>query len=177
MIHARTKSCGGNHPGFPKTVPGHLQRKVGGLCFPHDRPAGGWGYPRLARHSGRGARPACLLPNAAATELDYMGRFGISQRTAEETLYEYWLYTVEPNQPLDLLAAPTWNNNPPMFLTYAELTTRTDLTWSTLSHRSGIRRESGSGPGPVSPVQASTKPSSCWSGTTATAATSSPRRA
>ena len=73
----------------------------------------------------------CRLPTATATELDYMGHFGVSQRTGEETLYEYWLYTVEPNQPLDLLAAPTWNNNPPMFLTYAELITRTDLTWST----------------------------------------------
>ena len=73
----------------------------------------------------------CRLPNATATELDYMGHFGVSQRNGEETLYEYWLYTVEPNQALDLLAAPTWNNNPPMFLTYAELTRRTDLTWST----------------------------------------------
>jgi 8-oxo-dGTP pyrophosphatase MutT (NUDIX family) len=60
-----------------------------------------------------------------------MGCFGVSQRTGEDTLYEYWLYVVEPSQPLDLLAAPTWNNNPPMFLTYAELTSRSDLTWST----------------------------------------------
>ncbi len=73
----------------------------------------------------------CQLPKATATELDYMGHFGVSQRTGEETLYEYWLFAVEPNQALDLLAAPTWNNNPPMFLTYAELTSRTDLTWST----------------------------------------------
>lgn len=71
------------------------------------------------------------LPHATATELDYLSHYGVSQRTNEETLYEYWLYNVEPQQALDLLAAPTWNNNPPLFLTYDELTTRTDLTWST----------------------------------------------
>jgi hypothetical protein len=31
----------------------------------------------------------CRLPNATATELDYLGRYGVSQRTAEETLYEF----------------------------------------------------------------------------------------
>ena len=49
----------------------------------------------------------CRLPSATATELDYMGRFGVSQRTGEETLYEYWLFAVEPGQALDLLAAAT----------------------------------------------------------------------
>jgi 8-oxo-dGTP pyrophosphatase MutT (NUDIX family) len=73
----------------------------------------------------------CRLPSASAAELDYVNRFGVSQRTGEETIYEYWLYAVEPAQALDLLAAPTWNNNPPMFLSYDELTSRTDLTWST----------------------------------------------
>jgi 8-oxo-dGTP pyrophosphatase MutT (NUDIX family) len=76
---------------------------------------------------------ACPLPRAAASELDYLGRFGVSQSTGEQTLYEYWLFSVEPNQTLDLLATPTWNNNPPMFLTYDELTNRTDLTWSTVA--------------------------------------------
>ena len=73
----------------------------------------------------------CGLPKATVTELDYMRYTGVSNRTGEETLYECWLYMVEPNQALDFLASPAWNNNPPMFLTAAELTTRTDLTWST----------------------------------------------
>jgi len=103
---------------------------------------GGYAFPKIAVPDGGDILGSlaiqaaehdlgCRLPNATAAELDYMGHYGVSQRTGEETLYEYWLYTVEPNQALDLLAAPTWNNNPPMFLTYAELTRRTDLTWST----------------------------------------------
>jgi hypothetical protein len=56
----------------------------------------------------------CRLAKATFAELDYMGHYGIWQRTGEETLYEYWLYTVEPHQALDLLAAPTCNNNYPM---------------------------------------------------------------
>jgi hypothetical protein len=71
------------------------------------------------------------LPDAVTAELDYICYFGVSNRTGEETQYECWLYSVEPNQTLDLLSAPSWNNNPPMFLTFEELSSRTDLTWST----------------------------------------------
>ena len=103
---------------------------------------GGYAFPMIAARPGEeilGSRAieavesdlGCRLPQATATELDYMGRFGVSQRNDEETLYEYWLYQVQPNQPLDLEAAPTWNNSFPMFLTEHELSTRTDLTWST----------------------------------------------
>jgi 8-oxo-dGTP pyrophosphatase MutT (NUDIX family) len=74
---------------------------------------------------------ACKLPDAKADELEYLGRFGPSGRTGDETEYEYWLYAVDPGQPLDLMAAPNWNNNPPLFLSFADLTRRTDLTWST----------------------------------------------
>jgi ADP-ribose pyrophosphatase YjhB (NUDIX family) len=73
----------------------------------------------------------CILPDAVTAELDYICYFGVSNRTGEETQYECWLYSVEPNQTLDLLSAPSWNNNPPMFLTFEELSSRTDLTWST----------------------------------------------
>ena len=49
----------------------------------------------------------CRLPNATAAEFDFMGLYGVSQRTGEETPYEYWLYAVDPNQALDLLAVGT----------------------------------------------------------------------
>jgi 8-oxo-dGTP pyrophosphatase MutT (NUDIX family) len=105
--------------------------KWGGYAFPmRSVPEGGDILGSLAIQAAEHDL-GCRLPNATATELDYMGHSGVSQRTSEETFYEYWLYTVEPNQALHLLEAPTWNNNPPMFLTYAELTSRTDLTWST----------------------------------------------
>jgi 8-oxo-dGTP pyrophosphatase MutT (NUDIX family) len=105
--------------------------KWGGYAFPMvGLPDGGAVLGSLAIQAAEHDL-GCRLPNATATELDYMGHFGVSHRTGEETLYDYWLYTIEPNQILDLLAAPTWNNNPPMFLTYAELTRRTGLTWST----------------------------------------------
>ncbi len=103
---------------------------------------GGYAFPMIAVPEGgdilgslaiRAAEDdlGCRLPDSTAAELDYMGHYGVSQRTGEETLYEYWLYAVEPHRALDLLAAPTWNNNYPMFLSYDELTSRTDLTWST----------------------------------------------
>jgi len=105
--------------------------KWGGYAFPMIAvPEGGDILGSLAIQAVEGDL-GCRLPNATAAELDFMSRFGVSQRSGEETLYEYQLYTVEPNQPLDLFAAPTWNNNPPMFLSYEELTIRTDLTWST----------------------------------------------
>jgi len=105
--------------------------KWGGYAFPMQAvPEGGDILGSLAIQAAEHDL-GCRLPSASATELDYMGRFGVSQRTADETLYEYWLYAVEPGQALDLLAAPNWNNDPPLFLTYDELTTRTDLTWST----------------------------------------------
>ena len=75
----------------------------------------------------------CQLPRARAVELEYFSQFGISGRTGEETQYEYWLFAVEPGQTLDLAAAPNWNNNPPMFLTFDDLSRRTDLTTSTSS--------------------------------------------
>lgn len=73
---------------------------------------------------------------------------------------------------LDLLAVPTWNNNPPMFLTHAELTTRTDLTWSTPP----IAQEFVENQEVVLSVvtRANTKGSSWLSGTTATEGISSP---
>ena len=105
--------------------------KWGGYAFPMIAvPEGGDILGSLAIQAVEGDL-GCRLPNPTAAELDFMSRFGVSQRSGEETLYEYQLYTVEPNQPLDLFAAPTWNSNPPMFLSYEELSTRTDLTWST----------------------------------------------
>ncbi len=105
--------------------------KWGGYAFPMRAVSENTDMPGSSAIQAAEHDLGCRLPSAAATELDYLGRFGVSQRTGEETLYEYWLFAVEPGQALDLLAAPTWNNNPPMFLTHAELTTRTDLTWST----------------------------------------------
>jgi 8-oxo-dGTP pyrophosphatase MutT (NUDIX family) len=70
------------------------------------------------------------LPNARAQELEYLRRGGRSSRTGEETLYEYWLYQVDPGQPLDLSVASQGNSNPPLFVSFGKLTNRTDLTWS-----------------------------------------------
>src|SRR5262249_50910062 len=72
----------------------------------------------------------CRLPNARAEELEYLGRVGRSGTTGDETQYEYWVYAVDPGQPLNLTAASGRKENPPMFLTYSQLTSRTDLTWS-----------------------------------------------
>jgi hypothetical protein len=72
----------------------------------------------------------CRLPKARAKELEYLGRIGPSGGTGDDTQYEYWLYAVDPGQPLSLTKVPPGMKNPPMFLDYSQLTTRTDLTWS-----------------------------------------------
>lgn len=73
----------------------------------------------------------CTLPDAAASALEFMSIHGISYRTGEETLYHYWLYLVDPKQPLGPLAALARAAHPPLFLTYDELINRHDLTRST----------------------------------------------
>ena len=71
----------------------------------------------------------CSLPNAKAEELEYLGRVGRSGRTGDDTQYEYWVYAVDPGQLL-FFDPEVAKENPPLFLRYAELTSRTDLTWS-----------------------------------------------
>jgi 8-oxo-dGTP pyrophosphatase MutT (NUDIX family) len=73
----------------------------------------------------------CALPKARAEELEYLGRFGTSGRTGEDTEYEYWLYAVDLGQPLDHQAAAAGKPRAPLFLDFAALTSRTDLTWPT----------------------------------------------
>ena len=68
------------------------------------------------------------LPNAKATEIEYLGRYGVSDGTDQDTLYSYWVYTVEPNRVLD---HPEGQANPPKYLTQEEITTDGGTTWST----------------------------------------------
>jgi 8-oxo-dGTP pyrophosphatase MutT (NUDIX family) len=70
------------------------------------------------------------LPNARAEELEYLGRVGRSGTTGDETQYEYWVYAVDPGQPLNPTVASGTKVDPPMFLGFSQLTSRTDLTWS-----------------------------------------------
>ncbi len=71
------------------------------------------------------------LPAARADETDYLGHFGVSGRSGEDTLYEYWAVAVDPGQPLDLAAAQAPDGRPPLFEDYAALLKRDDVTWTT----------------------------------------------
>ncbi|MDB5387951.1 MAG: hypothetical protein JWM11_3597 [Planctomycetaceae bacterium] len=73
----------------------------------------------------------CQLPYAKAEELEFLGTFGHSVATDAETWYDYWVFSVDPCQTLDLTKSPTVVNNPPQFFTADELRNRTGLTWST----------------------------------------------
>jgi len=73
----------------------------------------------------------CRLPKAKAEELEYLGKFGRSERTGEETWYDYWLFEIDVGQPLDLAHATQGASHPPLFLAGNALLSRTDLTWST----------------------------------------------
>ena len=86
------------------------------------------------------------LPSAVADETDYLGCFGVSGRSGEDTLYEYWAVAVDPGQPLTL-AAKTPGRAPPVFEDYATLRTRPDVTWSTKEIAAPRRRDAGGGPG------------------------------
>ena len=71
------------------------------------------------------------LPSATATEEDYLGGFGVSGRSGEDTLYRYWAVDVDPGQPLDLVSAKVPDGKPAIFADYADLQKRADVTWST----------------------------------------------
>ena len=109
-----------------------VQDEPGRFLMVYNARWGGYAFPTIAIPEGGdilGSRAiraveedlGCKLPNASALELDYITYFGTSGSTGEETLYDYWLYDVKPNQLLDLTAAPTWNGNPPMYMAYEEL--------------------------------------------------------
>ena len=108
----------------------HFNPKWGGYAFPmKDLDDGGDILGSVAIQAVENDL-GCRLANARAEELEYLGRVGRSGTTSDETQYEYWVYAVDPGEPLDLMATSRWNENPPMFLDYAQLTSRTDLTWS-----------------------------------------------
>lgn len=73
----------------------------------------------------------CSLPHATAEELEFLGTFGHSSTTDEETWYDYWVFSVDPGPTLDLSHSPTASNNPPQFLAAHDLIHGPGLTWST----------------------------------------------
>lgn len=54
---------------------------------------------------------------ADAKELEHLGEFGVSGSTGEDTLYEYWAYTVTPHNALTLPSGL----NTPRFVSYSAL--------------------------------------------------------
>ena len=72
------------------------------------------------------------LLKATAAPFDYLAHSGKSKRTGEDTLYEYWSFTVEPGETLNVSSAST-QTRPPIFVSYDELIVRQDVTWSTVS--------------------------------------------
>jgi 8-oxo-dGTP pyrophosphatase MutT (NUDIX family) len=68
------------------------------------------------------------LPHARAEALGYVGKFGYSGSTAEDTLYEHWAYDVSPGEVLTL---PTGGGQLPRWVSYDDLAAGPDVGWST----------------------------------------------
>lgn len=64
------------------------------------------------------------LPNARATPLGYLGTAGLSGRTGEPTLYQYWAFHVDAGEPI---APPAGRAR---FDTAADVVAAADVTWS-----------------------------------------------
>lgn len=73
----------------------------------------------------------CRLPDARADELEFLGTFGHSGASGEETWYDYWVFSVDPGQEIDLTQARLVQNHAPKYLSAGDLLIDTDLTWST----------------------------------------------
>ena len=68
------------------------------------------------------------LPKATARELEYLGQFGVSDRTGEEGIYEYWLYEINCGEQVDINGG---TNSKCQSL--EEIVDSTDATWSARS--------------------------------------------
>jgi 8-oxo-dGTP pyrophosphatase MutT (NUDIX family) len=68
------------------------------------------------------------LPHATAELFARVRLVGPSQSTGEDTLYQFFLFEVNPGQPLDLAAAPAHRRA--QFFDQADRHTRRDLTWT-----------------------------------------------
>lgn len=108
-----------------------FNRRWGGFSFPMtvlpdgENPTGPLAVQALARDL------RCSLPNATASQFARVRLVGPSQRTGEDTLYQFFLFTVDPGQPLDLSAVPVWSERQrPTIAPAADLLTRTDVTWT-----------------------------------------------
>lgn len=73
----------------------------------------------------------CQLPHATAEELEFLGRFGMSKSTGEETWYDYWVFAVNLGEDVESLLAGISANNPPQLVAPQELLKRPGLTWNT----------------------------------------------
>ncbi|MGL5096340.1 MAG: hypothetical protein ACRDD1_12170, partial [Planctomycetia bacterium] len=67
-------------------------------------------------------------PNATAEELDHVVFYGVSERTGEEGLYEYWTFAGDPGGPLNL--PPAAGDLPPIWESYRRLLDRGDVSWT-----------------------------------------------
>jgi ADP-ribose pyrophosphatase YjhB (NUDIX family) len=67
------------------------------------------------------------FPGATAQELGYVGKFGPSGSTGEDTLYEYWAYEVSPGP----LPAASAGGRSARWVSYDTLAADPDVGWST----------------------------------------------
>ena len=99
--------------------------KWGGYSFPtaniadDEPPLGSAAIAALESDIGR------TLPDAKAKELEFLGKYGVSDRTGDESIYYYWLYEVT-TMPLELEAGEQL----PIYIPLADIPECDDVTWT-----------------------------------------------
>ena len=108
----------------------------GKFLLVHNKKWGGFNFPMTELDKNRpplGSKAISALESelgvrlqkATARELEYLGQYGISDRSGEDAIYEYWLYEVAPGEPLQIEDAISTTS-----LTLEEIVDLAGGTWS-----------------------------------------------
>ena len=108
----------------------------GKFLLVHNKKWGGFNFPMTELDKNRpplGSKAISALESelgvrlqkATARELEYLGQYGISDRSGEDAIYEYWLYEVDPGEPIEIDEAISTKS-----LTLEEVVDLAHGTWS-----------------------------------------------
>ena len=120
-----------------RTIAAFVQNERGDVLLTHNAKWGGYSFPMTTIADddppmGSTAISALesdigqSLPRATAKELEYLGKYGVSERSGNDAFYQCWLFSVDPNETLSLEDA----EHQPQFVALADILTRDDVTWT-----------------------------------------------
>lgn len=118
-----------------RVVAGILQNDAGDILLTYNEKWDGYAFPMIALAddeppmgstavAGLEKDLGQALPKAKANELGYIGKYGVSERSNEDSFYSYWLFSIDPGEELA-------TSDRAIFVPLDQLASRDDVTWST----------------------------------------------